>query len=140
MKNCFLCDIVTKTNNQFSNIVYENQKYIALLDSSPISYGHIIVFAKKHYSSVEEMGKNLTPLFLQTITWAEEVKQILSAKAYTIKLNNLLFKLEDDPRHVGHIHFHIVPRYDKNDLVKKTTTNSEYFTNLVALLGKTTSS
>jgi diadenosine tetraphosphate (Ap4A) HIT family hydrolase len=67
--------------------------------------------------------------------WAEKLIEPLDAKAYVLKLNNNLFKLEDDALHVGHVHMHIVPRYSPDDQPdgRPDAADSAYFEEMLKL-------
>ncbi len=45
--NCIFCKIINKEIP--SNIVYEDDNFLAFLDINPLSVGHTLVIPKKHY-------------------------------------------------------------------------------------------
>lgn len=114
MKNCIFCQISENPTEESYRIFYSDENFLGMLVSHPETRGHFILFPKTHYSELSEL-KGKGAFFELAIKLAEEKTNKLNAKAYVLKLNNKLFKLEDNPLHVGHIHIHVIPRYFPND-------------------------
>jgi diadenosine tetraphosphate (Ap4A) HIT family hydrolase len=115
MKNCIFCQIGSDQSGEDYRIIYADKNYIAMLVSHPETVGHFIVFPRAHYSEMSEMT-DPGAFFEKVLKLAEEKIKKIEAKAFTLKLNNNLYKLEsDNPLHVGHIHMHVVPRFSKGD-------------------------
>jgi len=112
MKKCVFCQIVANQEVESHRIIYSDNEYVAMLDLHPISKGHFIVFPKKHFSEIKKFPSK-GKFFELAVSLAEKEIKRLGAKAYFLKLNNNIFKLEDDPLHVGHIHMHVVPKFIK---------------------------
>ncbi|MEK7497469.1 MAG: HIT family protein [Patescibacteria group bacterium] len=118
MNNCIFCTIAKRDSSQYqSQVVYEDNIFIAMLVSHPQTAGHTIVFTKKHFSELKNMNSVIGNLMLTVVKVSEKLIRTLKAKAYTLKINNNLYKLEDNPLHVGHIHIHIIPRYTPDDKI-----------------------
>ncbi len=118
MKKCVFCQIVKEQTKQKYRIFYTDSKYITMLVSNPETRGHFILFPKAHFSQIAKLS-NKEKFFELAVKLAEEKTAKLGAKAYSLKLNNKLFLLDDNPLHVGHIHIHIIPRYAKDDFDTK---------------------
>lgn len=133
---CVFCQIVKGENFQKERVIRDDDNFVAMLVSHPETKGHFIVFPKKHFCELIKMKRQVGKLMEVTTKWAEEMVGVLEAKAYVLKLNNGLYKLEDDPLHVGHIHMHVVPRYLKEDKVggKLTEADDAYFCDLLKIL------
>lgn len=114
MKKCIFCSIA-EGNSDNKRVIAENDNFLAMLVSHPLTNGHFIVFPKRHYSELSEMLDIAGEMISTTISWAEMFMPLLAAKAYVMKTNNKVYLLEDKPLHVGHIHTHVVPRYDPAD-------------------------
>lgn len=110
MKKCVFCDIASKKIDETRRIILFGDDYIAMKVLNPKSVGHFIVFPKKHVSEMRDM-KSRGHFFEEVVRIAEEEIVSLKASAYVLKLNNNLYKIEDDPRHVGHLHMHVIPKY-----------------------------
>lgn len=109
---CIFCKII---NNEIPSYkVYEDDEVLAILDISQITDGHTLVMPKKHY-------KNLLDASDEDINKCMSVVKKLS-KDYESKLNALGFNIlsnvnEVSGQSVDHLHFHIVPRYSKEDAI-----------------------
>ncbi len=51
MKDCVFCNIISK--NLKSNIIHENKGAIVIMSDNPEVEGHMLVFAKKHFPTLE---------------------------------------------------------------------------------------
>lgn len=112
MKKCIFCQIAGNQETERDRIIFSDNEYIAMLDLHPVSKGHFIVFPKKHFSEIKEF-QNKGKYFELVVELAEKETKRLGAKAYFMKLNNNVYKLDNDPLHVGHIHMHVVPKFIK---------------------------
>ena len=112
MKRCVFCQIAKTPKSESHRIIYSDDKYIGMRVLNPESEGHFILFPKKHFSEIKDVI-NKGKYFELVIRLAEKFTKKLGAKAYFIKMNNNVYKLENDPMHVGHVHIHVVPRYNK---------------------------
>lgn len=136
-KRCVFCEVVDGRDSQVKRVIKESDDFMAMLVSHPVTEGHFIVFPKEHFSEILDMKDLAEKMIRITIKWAEEMTARLKAKAYVLKLNNKLYKLEDDPLHVGHVHMHVVPRYTKSDLKDSKVlkeAGGEYFDDLIKQL------
>lgn len=114
MKNCIFCQIGLNPALESHRVIYRDDKYLAMLVLHPETKGHFIVFPKTHSSELLEMTDR-GEFFELVVELAEKFMKKAKAKAYVLKLNNKLYKLEDNPMHVGHIHMHVVLRYMADD-------------------------
>jgi histidine triad (HIT) family protein len=116
MNSCVFCNILSGTDPQSERLIYRDERWAALVVLHPETYGHFIVFPITHYSTLNEMGEELGALIMKTHALAERAIFALRASAYYLKVNNNVFRLEKaNPRHVGHVHMHVVPRYSTSD-------------------------
>ena len=114
MEECIFCKIVK--NEIPSKKVYEDASTVGFLDINPASLGHTIVIPKKHYSNIYDVGEddlNKTIGIVKIL--AERIKNRLNADGVNVLQNN--------GRHAGqivdHVHFHIIPRYENDDIMIK---------------------
>ena len=103
-KNCIFCDIVDKKIN--SNIIYENETVMGILDIDPINEGHVLLITKKHYLDLDEIPeKEIAEIF-------NIAKKIVKALKITYPLNGYsIIQNGGDFNDIGHFHLHIFPRY-----------------------------
>jgi len=96
-KNCVFCKIINKEIP--AEIVYEDDKFLALLDINPRSAGHTLVIPKEHYRWVWDVP-NAGEYF-------EVVKKIALAQKKAFKQEVVLGHIEG--KDVEHAHFWVYP-------------------------------
>lgn len=123
---CIFCEIVK--GNIPSSKVYEDDDYLAILDLSQTTLGHILVMPKKHYDNFLEMdSKEAGELMSIVNTVAKKAVKNLGASGCNI-LNNTN---EVAGQTVMHTHVHIIPRYSKGDSIKIEFSENKYDLNEV---------
>lgn len=111
---CIFCKIINKEIP--SKIVYEDELVLAILDLSQATYGHTLVIPKKHYENIYEIDdETLAHLIKIVKKLAIKIKNKLNASGINILNNNETAAGQS----VMHLHFHIIPRYDNDDLLIK---------------------
>jgi len=88
-----------------SEIVYEDEKVIAIRDIAPKAPVHLLIIPKKEISSLQEMKEEDFPIFSEMI----EVVQILAKKfnietGYRLVVNNG----KGAGQTIFHLHFHLL--------------------------------
>lgn len=112
--SCIFCKIINKEIP--SKIVYEDELVLAILDLSQATYGHTLVMPKKHYENIYEIDdETLAHLIKIVKKLAIKIKNKLNAKGINILNNNETAAGQS----IMHLHFHIIPRYDNDDLLIK---------------------
>lgn len=111
---CIFCRIAQTAETEQHRILCSSESFYAMYVLNPEQYGHLVVVPTVHMSDLGEMNDELFSKFcLETRKIAIAITNELKAKAFVIKLNNGLYKLEkDDKNHVGHLHFHVIPKYE----------------------------
>ncbi len=99
-KKCIFCKIITGHLEEF---VYEDKKVVVLLSKFQTSKGHSIVTFKKHYESIDQISEK-DYISLQKIV--KKYNKKLTDAFSPEKIYILLLAEE-----VGHVHFHLIPRY-----------------------------
>ncbi len=115
--DCIFCQLTSDEILVPEQRLREESDYYLILSLHPQTKGHTLLIPKKHFSSLTEIPKELQAiLFQEAIKEAEYIQNSLGAKAYILRVNNMLYKLESrDKGHVGHIHIHIIPRYKSGE-------------------------
>ena len=110
--NCVFCKIIS---GEFSSTtVYEDDSFKAIFDISPASKGHTLVLTKKHVENIFEMDGTLAAKGLSVISnIATAIKEALSCDGINIVQNNG----EAAGQTVNHLHFHIITRYNNDNVV-----------------------
>lgn len=118
---CIFCDIID--GNIPSKKIYEDDKFLAILDISQTTMGHTLVIPKKHYENMLEMPENeYGELMMLVHRLANKIVDNLSASGVNILINTNASAGQT----VMHTHVHIIPRYDENDTIKISFTENKY--------------
>lgn len=108
---CIFCKIINKEIP--SDIVYEDKDVIAILDVSPLTKGHTLVIPKQHYKNLFDTPQELAAKVLNTAqSIAKEYMESYKMSGFHLIVNNN----SEANQTVDHLHFHIVPRYEKDEL------------------------
>lgn len=109
--NCVFCAIAANEIPSFK--VYEDDLVLAYLDINPFSKGHTLVIPKEHSSGLlDTTDETLAALVARVKKVASHLKTALPCDGFNILQNNG----EAAGQTVMHIHFHIVPRYGKEEI------------------------
>ena len=109
--NCVFCAIAANEIPSFK--VYEDDLVLAYLDINPFSKGHTLVIPKEHSSGLlDTPEETLAALVARVKKVASHLKASLPCDGFNILQNNG----EAAGQTVMHIHFHIVPRYGKEEI------------------------
>ncbi|MCW8445616.1 HIT family protein [Fluoribacter gormanii] len=107
---CVIDLIVAKKEKSF--IVFEDEHFIAFLDSRPLFPGHTLLAPKMHIKTLYEVPDSMVPpLFLLTQRLGVAVEKAMGAAGSFIAMNNII------SQSIPHLHIHIVPR-NKHDGLK----------------------
>jgi histidine triad (HIT) family protein len=102
--SCIFCKIVTRKAP--SNIVYEDDRYIAFLDAYPFSKGHTLVCPKEHGETIWDMGESdIAELFKVASRVSRAVVGAVGADGFRFVQNNG----EAANQVVAHVHVHVIP-------------------------------
>lgn len=106
---CLFCKIANKEIP--SNIVYEDDKVVAILDLSPLTDHHTLVIPKKHFKNLIDVDETTLTYVMSTARkLAVETMKQENRKGFNLLVNNN----EEANQTVNHLHVHIVYR-DKSD-------------------------
>lgn len=107
--DCIFCKIID--GEIPSHTVYEDENMIAFLDVNPVSKGHTLVVPKEHVENIHE-AEGMDYLFDGLVNVSNAVKEAFNPEGVNIAQNNG----EAAGQEVFHLHFHITPIYDGNEL------------------------
>lgn len=103
-EDCVFCRIVSRKAP--SNIVYEDDKYIAFLDAFPFSRGHTLVCPKQHGETIWDMTEaEIGELFKVASRVSRAVVAAVGAEGFRFVQNNG----EAANQVVAHVHVHVIP-------------------------------
>jgi len=101
---CMFCSIVSRKAP--SRIVYEDEEYIAFLDTQPFSSGHTLVCPKKHGETIWDMDDTaIAGLFKAASRVSKAVVKAVAADGFRFLQNNG----EAANQVVAHVHVHVIP-------------------------------
>ncbi len=97
--------------------VYEDELIFAFLDIFPASPGHTLIIPKKRYEFLHEVPDETAAAIGRVLPrLAKAVIKVTGAEAYNIIANNGV----PAGQVVPHVHFHIIPKFSKDDGLKHT--------------------
>ena len=115
---CVFCEIVR--GNIPSYKVYEDDVCIAILDISQATIGHTLIIPKKHFKNIFELDeKTAAHLFKVVTILSKKISKALNVDNMNILNNNGALAGQS----VDHFHIHIIPRYEKDNLEIKFSSN-----------------
>ena len=115
---CIFCEIIN--GNIPSKKVYEDDEVLAILDISQATEGHTLVLPKKHVENILEVDKDTLASIIEVVrVLSKKIVKNVGAEGCNV-LNNCG---EVSGQTVNHLHFHIIPRYKKDDLDIKFPTH-----------------
>jgi len=107
--NCLFCKIIKKEIP--AEIIYEDEKTLAVLDIAPRAPGHAMVLPKTHCETILDLPENeINPLFSSVKKVTRLIQKSLKPEGFTIGINH--GKISGQA--INHLHIHIIPRF-KND-------------------------
>ncbi len=117
--DCIFCKILAGEIPSYK--VYENDNVIAILDISQATKGHTIIIAKKHVKNIYELSeKDSAEIFKVVPKLANAIKQAFNPIGMNVLVN------ADRPlQSVMHLHIHLIPRYEDDELVMKFKNNMD---------------
>ncbi len=93
--------------------IYEDNEVMAILDINPIAKGHTLVFPKRHYTYLTEMGdKEIGYIFSVTNKIAIAIMEALGATGF----NLFVVCGESAGQKAPHVLINIIPRFDNDGL------------------------
>ncbi len=107
MSDCVFCKISNKEDSNHQ-VVWEHDRFMALLTIQPVKEGHVLVIPKWHVEDVMDMNDvEYAELMVHARALAVSLKSIFVATKVVIATEGLS---------VSHAHVHLVPVHHKGDL------------------------
>lgn len=111
--DCIFCKIANKEIE--SNILYEDDLVVVIMDINPVVDGHALVIPKKHYTDYMELDSEIINHIYKV---AKDMGPLLMNKLDKKSLT-LLVNYGDDQK-VKHFHLHLLPDFGTTDKSKAT--------------------
>ncbi len=100
--DCIFCKII---NGEIpSNVLYEDKKYLAILDLDQSYLAHCIIFPKEHIEDYTMLsGENLKEMFEIAKNVSQKIIEVfsISGVSFTFNYGSL--------QEIKHVHLHILP-------------------------------
>lgn len=100
--DCIFCKII---NGEIpSNVLYEDKKYLAILDLDQSHLAHCIIFPKEHIEDYTMLsGENLQEMFEIAKNVSQKIMEVfsISGVSFTFNYGSL--------QEIKHVHLHILP-------------------------------
>jgi histidine triad (HIT) family protein len=110
---CVFCAIVK--GDVPAEIVYEDEVTLAFMDIHPAAQGHTLVIPKGHFRNIYDIEEEA---LLATARTTMKVARAVRAAFEPDGLNILQANEPGGYQSVFHFHFHIVPRWKDDDLIR----------------------
>lgn len=95
-----------------SHKVYEDERVFAFLDINPLSRGHTLLVPREEVETLDQLSEESAAAMGRALPrLCRAVMKATGADAYNVLQNNGRLAHQAVP----HVHFHIIPRYDRND-------------------------
>jgi len=109
--DCIFCRIASGEIK--SRKLYEDDNFIVIPDANPVSEGHCLIIPRKHYPTILDLPPSLGTEFI-SLAKKQGLRLIKEGKASGFNLVQNNFSSAGQV--VKHVHFHIIPRKDKDGL------------------------
>lgn len=109
MKDCIFCKIID--GEIPSHKVYEDENVIAFLDANPVSKGHTLVVPKEHTDDIHG-AEDMSYMWDVLVKVSDALEEAFDPEGINIAQNNG----EAAGQEVFHLHFHVTPIYDGDEL------------------------
>ncbi|MCX7771314.1 MAG: HIT family protein [Proteobacteria bacterium] len=104
--DCIFCKIIEGTIP--SEMVYEDNLFLAILDINPVNKGHVLVLPKKHSENIFDFEE---PEISKVMTVIKKISKVLMETLNAEGVNIIQNNGKPAGQIIFHSHFHIIPRY-----------------------------
>lgn len=109
--NCIFCKIVA--GDIPCHKLYEDENVLSFLDVAPLSRGHCLIIPKAHYATIDQLPAELSSACASVIPLiSQAVIRATGAAGWNVLQNNG----QISGQAVDHVHFHIIPREEGDEL------------------------
>ncbi|MCD6495657.1 MAG: HIT domain-containing protein [Candidatus Aenigmarchaeota archaeon] len=106
---CVFCRIAAGDHNVDSLVLWQNKRFMVIMNLYPYNTGHIQVIPVRHVKALEELtDKEVSEMFILVKKCMKMLKKVLKPIGFNAGLNQGGTAAGAS---IEHLHFHIVPRY-----------------------------
>jgi histidine triad (HIT) family protein len=108
MENCVFCKITR--GQAIAEIVYSDEKILALMDIQPVNPGHVLVVPKVHVSGLSDLDEETGgQMFKVAMRVAKGIKKSgLKCEGVNLLLSDGKAAFQE----IFHVHLHVIPRFN----------------------------
>jgi diadenosine tetraphosphate (Ap4A) HIT family hydrolase len=110
--NCVFCGILA--GNVPASFVYEDELTSAFLDIRPVAKGHVLVVPRRHRLRLEDVDEHEGVAMWNA---ARRIAKAAQEALHASGVNLLVADGRSAGQEVDHLHLHVIPRYQPDDLV-----------------------
>lgn len=111
MNECVFCKIIS--GEIPSEILFQNEQVVTILDINPIHFGHALIIPRKHYRDFLELEPSCYSSLLEAArTVSAALVKGLNLEGFNLFSNNGISAGQS----VFHFHLHVTPRYEHDDI------------------------
>lgn len=110
MDDCIFCKIIR--GEIPCHKIYEDESTLAFLDIAKDHYGHTLVIPKSHYTNILDCKISTLCAVMNAV---QKISQHYTRDCGFAGVNVLNANGAEANQSVFHLHFHIIPRNDKNE-------------------------
>ncbi|MCE7741357.1 MAG: HIT family protein [Candidatus Heimdallarchaeota archaeon] len=110
--DCLFCKIVR--GEMPSHTLYEDEEVKVFLDIFPVSKGHSLVIPKKHYEQIIDVPEEEMAFLKKLPEISKKLKEVTEATGLNVVQSNG----KDAGQVIGHVHFHLIPRFPEDGIMK----------------------
>ncbi len=109
--SCLFCKIVR--GEIPAARVLETDSCIAFLDINPVNLGHLLLIPRDHHATLAEVPPDTAAALGRELpALCRAVRQVTNAPALNVVVNNGARAGQT----VDHVHYHVIPRHDDDDV------------------------
>ena len=112
MTDCVFCTMATSPE-KVPHRIAESERALAFLDIRPIRKGHALVIPKTHAVDLSDVSREDLHAVMDLV---QEVRRVLRTKLGSTGENLLVASGPGSEQAVFHLHIHVIPRLEYDDL------------------------
>lgn len=128
--SCIFCAIVD--GKAPAHVVHEDERCVGFLDINPATRGHCLVVPRRH---VDDIWDSDGDLFADVARAAHAVSGLLRERLEPAGITLFQANRRAGWQDVFHLHIHVVPRYEDDQLVRPWTLSAGTAEDLASVAG-----
>ncbi len=115
LAGCLFCQLAQGEIPSYR--LYEDEVHIVLLDTYPLTYGHLLVCTKAHIGNLYDLDEEpLLQIMLLVKKFSLVIKDLLKPLQVVMMTHNIVN---------NHLHIHLVPAYSQYDIFSEEATSQK---------------